>query len=87
LEAIYEIVDGCAFQYRCGQVLYFLSQIPVSWRVRFVRCVQAPGHGKEEVDGLQGVEKTYADSVFSCPGLLAEDSDDNGNDDYKAPTH
>jgi hypothetical protein len=51
LEAIYEIVDGCASQYRCGQVLYFLSQIAVYWRVRFVCCVQAPGHGKKEVDG------------------------------------
>ena len=65
LNSIYEIVDECAVQYRCSQVLYFLSQIALSWRILFVRCVQAPGHGKEEVDGLQGVEKTYADSVFA----------------------
>ena len=68
LYSIYEIVDGCAVQYRCGQVLYFLSQIALSRRARFVRCVQAPGHGKEEVDGLQGVEKIYADSIFARPG-------------------
>ncbi len=55
LEVIYQIVDGCAVQYHCGQVLYFVSQIAFSWRVRFVPCMQAPGHGKEKVDGLQGV--------------------------------
>jgi hypothetical protein len=65
LEAIYKIVDGCAVQYLCSQVLYFLSQIALSWRVCFVQCVQAPGHGKEEVDGLRGVEKTYTDSIFA----------------------
>ena len=68
LDSIYEIVEGCAVQYRCRQVLYFLSQIALSRRAHFVRCVQAPGHGKEEVDGLQGVEKIYADSIFARPG-------------------
>jgi hypothetical protein len=48
--------------------------------VCFTWCVQAPGHGKEEVDGLVGTEKTYADSVFARPGRLAEDD----GDDYKA---
>ena len=87
LYSIYEIVDGCAVQYRCGQVLYFLSQIALSWRACFVRCVQAPGHGKEEVDGLhQGVEKTYADLIFARPGRLAEVSN-NDDEDIKAPTH
>jgi len=86
LESIYEIVDGCAVQYRCGQVLYFISQIALSLGVRLVRCVQAPGHGKEEVDGLQGVEKTYADSIFARPGRLAEVSDGE-DEDIKAPSH
>jgi hypothetical protein len=48
--------------------------------------VQAPGHGKEEVDSLQGVEKTYTDSIFAQPGRLAEVSDDE-DEDIKAPTH
>jgi hypothetical protein len=60
MEAIYKIVGRCTVQYCCGQVLYFLSQIAFSWRVNFVQCMQMPGHGKEEVNGLQGVEKIYA---------------------------
>jgi hypothetical protein len=64
LNALYDITDRCSVQYRCGQVLYSLSQIASSWNVSFTRCVQAPGHGKEEVDGIVGTEKTYADSVL-----------------------
>jgi hypothetical protein len=36
LESKYKIVDGCAGQYCCSQVLYFLSQIALSWSVLFV---------------------------------------------------
>jgi len=83
LNALYDITDGCSVQYRRGQVLYSLSQIASSWNVCFTRCVQAPGHGKEEVDGIVGSEKTYADSVFARPGRLAEEDDNN----YKAKKH
>ena len=47
--------------------------------------MQAPGHGKEEIDGLEGVEKTYADSIFARPGCQAEE--DFTVYDYKAPIH
>ncbi len=82
LNAIYDITDGCAVQYCCGQV-HSLSQVASSWNVCFTRCVQAPGYGKEEVDGIVGTEKTYADSVFARPGRLAEED----GDDYKAQIH
>ena len=80
MNTLYDITNGYSVQYRCGQVLYSLSQIASSWNVCFTRCVQAPGHGKEEVDSLVGTEKTYADSVFARPGRLAEED----GDDYKA---
>jgi hypothetical protein len=36
--------------------------------------VQAPGHGKEKVDGLIGTEKTYADTIFAHPGWHAKEN-------------
>jgi hypothetical protein len=48
--------------------------------------MQAPGHGKEEVNGLQGVEKTYAYSVFAQLGQLAEISNSKDKN-IKATMH
>ena len=41
--------------------------------IRVTRCVQAPGHGKAEIDPLLGTEKTYADTRFDHPAILAEE--------------
>jgi hypothetical protein len=65
--------------------LYSVAQIATGFNVKYTRCVQAPGHGKEETDGLEGVEKTYADSIFARPGCQAEE--DFTVYDYKAPIH
>jgi hypothetical protein len=85
LQAIFDIVDGCAVQYRCGVVLYVLTMISYSMNVHYTRCVQAPGHGKEEVDGLIGTEKTYADTIFARPGRHAKE--DPQEHDIEAPIH
>jgi hypothetical protein len=50
----------------CG--LHVLAIISYSYKVRYTICMQAPGHGKEEVDGLIGTEKTYTDTIFARPG-------------------
>ncbi len=71
LQAIYNIVDRCAVNYWCGVVLYVLTMISYSLKVLNIRCVQAPGHGKEEVDGLIGIEKTYADTIFCKAGMTS----------------
>ncbi len=85
MQAIFDIVDGCAVQYQCGVVLYVLTIISYSMNVHYTRCVQAPEHGKEEVDGLNGTEKTYADTIFAHPGWHSkEDPQEHG---IKAPIH
>ncbi len=68
LEGVIEITNGCAVQYWCGTVLHALAQISTAYNVKYTICIQAPGHGKEEIDGLEGTEKTYADSIFARPG-------------------
>jgi hypothetical protein len=85
LEAMYDIIDGCAVQYCCGVFLYTMAMISYSMRLGYTRCVQAPGHGKEEVDGLIGTEKTYADSIFARPGR--QDKEDAQEHDIKAAVH
>jgi len=76
LKRIIEIVDGCAVQYRCGTVLYSLALLAQRRRTRLTRLVQAPGHGKAEIDGALGTDKTYGDSVFDRQPVLAEDEDE-----------
>jgi hypothetical protein len=85
LEAMYGILDGCASQHCCGVVFYTMAMISYSMRLHYTRCVQAPGHGKEEVDGLIGTEKTYADSIFAQMGRQAKE--DAQEHDIKAPIH
>ena len=50
LNAIYSIVDGFAVQYQCGTVLHSLAHLAKSRNVRYTRYVQAPRHGKTNVD-------------------------------------
>jgi hypothetical protein len=70
-------------QYCCATGLYILAQLAIQLNVCCTRNVQAPGHGKEEVDGLIGMEKTYTDIIFACPGQYAKED----NNDTKAPIH
>jgi hypothetical protein len=52
--------DGCAKQYRSATALYLLSLIAVTHRIVYDRPIAgAPGHGKDEVDGLNAVDKRY----------------------------
>ncbi len=85
LQAMYHIVDGCAVQYQSSAVLYTMVIISYSMRGCYIRCVQAPGHGKEEVDGPIGNEKTYADSIFARPGRQAKE--DLQEHELEAPMH
>ena len=54
LKAVFSIVDGCAVQYHCGTVLHSLAHLTMSKNIVFTRCIQAPSHGKAEVDGKGG---------------------------------
>jgi hypothetical protein len=51
--------DRCAKQYRSATALYLLSLIAVTYRIVYDRAIGAPGHGKDEVDGLNAVDKCY----------------------------
>ena len=54
-----EVTDGCGKQYRCGNALMFLSVLARKYEIIIDRAVDAPGHGKGVVDGIQGCEKNF----------------------------
>jgi hypothetical protein len=56
---ILDDTDGCAKQYRSATALYLLSLIAVTYHVVYDRAIGAPGHGKDEVDGLNAVDKRF----------------------------
>ena len=49
--------DGCTKQYRCAKALYLLSLIATTHNITIDRGVGAPGHGKDEVDGINATDK------------------------------
>ncbi len=83
--ALFDIVGGCDVQYQCATVLYILAQLSIQLNVPYTRNLQAPGHGKEEGNGIIGEEKTYLDKIFALPGLYASAEEDDN--DTKAPMH
>ena len=59
LSTIWENTDGCAEQYICGSALYLMSVISQCYSVMIDRVIIAPGKGKEVVDGINAVYKSY----------------------------
>jgi hypothetical protein len=63
--------DGCTAQYRSYRALYLLSMLAIRFAIIIDRAVGAPGHGKDEVDGLNAVDKRYLQTkmrVVATPG-------------------
>ena len=61
-EALIEILedtDGCAVQYHCEASLYMLHKAAIETNVIFDRAIDASGHGKKEIDGLNGTNDHY----------------------------
>ena len=59
MSTIWENNDGCSEQYRCASELYLMSAMYQCYSVIIDRGISAPGHGKEVVYGLNGVDKSY----------------------------
>lgn len=72
---IWDMTDGCAKQYRCGNALYLLSLLAVEHEMRIDRMIQAPGHGKCKIDGYCACEKSFLKAKMCFVGTPeAEDS-------------
>jgi len=56
---LYELMDGCAKQYRSGTALYLMTVIACKYGIILDRMISAPHHGKGPCDSQGGVDKTY----------------------------
>jgi hypothetical protein len=51
--------DGCSKQYRCGNSIYLNSVLSSEHGFVIDHAVNAPGHGKDIVDGLNATDKNF----------------------------
>jgi hypothetical protein len=71
---VFDDTDGCSKQYRSGTALFLLTLLAVSHGVIIDRAVGAPGHGKDEVDGLNAVDKQFISKKMS-QATMPEEND------------
>jgi hypothetical protein len=60
-----EETDGCSKQYRCATACFLLSLLATTHKIVIDRAIGAPGHGKDEVDGLNATDKRYLSEKMS----------------------
>ena len=76
LSTIWENTDGCSEKYRCASALYLMSVISQTYSLIIDWGISAPGHGKEVIDGLNAVDKSYIYQLISkvqLPGSVIFD--------------
>ena len=64
-------------QYICASALYLISVMSQCYSVIIYQGISAPGHGKEVVDGINDVDKSYIYQLMSnvwLPGSNRFDS-------------
>ena len=49
--------DGCAKQCKCSTAIRFMSHLSFQEKIAIDRAIGCPGHGKCEVDAINGVGK------------------------------
>eukprot|EP00957_Ditylum_brightwellii_P034289 2600559-Ditylum_brightwellii.AAC.1 len=67
-----EETDGCAKQYRRASAINVLRMLSMKYNIFIDRAVGAQGHGKDIVDGLNAVDKSFA---AECRRLLQNQAD------------
>ena len=54
---MWDQTDGCAKKYRCSIDYYLMSFLSKSYQIFLDRDVATSGHGNDEVDGFNAVQK------------------------------
>ena len=56
-DCLYQLMDGCAKQYRCGTALLLMAHTSCYFDIPQDRFIGPPNHGKREIDGQGAVTK------------------------------
>ena len=59
MSKVWEDNDGRAKKYRCDLAIYLMTVLPSSYSIIMDRAINASGHGKNGVGGLDATDKSY----------------------------
>ena len=79
---ILEDTDSCAKQYRSGTSLYLNTLLATTHGIVIDRAVGAPGHGKDEVDGLNAVDKRFINAKMAL--IVTPEENESSNQIHAA---
>ena len=71
---IYDATDWCSKQYQCANALWILSVLAVTHGITIDRLINAPGHGRNKIDGINGADKTY---IWQKMCMISTDESNN----------
>ena len=57
MSTVWEYTDGCAKQYRCALDIYLMNMLSYSYGIVMDCAINAPGHEKNEVYGINLTDK------------------------------
>jgi hypothetical protein len=77
MPVVFDNTDGCCSQYRCATGGFLLTILSSIFKISINRQVHAPGHGKDEVDGLNATTKQFLCEKMST--THKEDGRDNSH--------
>ena len=70
MSKVWEDIDGCANQYRCDLAIYLMNVLSSSYGIIMDRAINATGHGKNVVDGLNAMYRYYLKGKIELIGKL-----------------
>ena len=59
MSTIWEDKEGCAKQYMCALDKYLITVLSSSYVIIMDRTINSPGHGKNVVDGINAMDRSY----------------------------
>ena len=77
LSTIWENTYGCDDHYRCATALYLMSMLSQAFYVIVDRGISAPENGREVVDGLNAIGKSFLSQLMAnvqLPGAKGYDT-------------
>ena len=55
---------GCSKQYRCENAMWLLYLLELIYRMIINICINAPGHGRRKIYGINVSNKTYSRKTY-----------------------
>ena len=77
MSTVWENTYGCANKYRCDLAVYLMTMLSSSYGIIIYCSMNAPGHGKNDVDGINATVKWYFNGGMELIGKLGSNDTTN----------